>query len=196
MTKMTKMTKQFKRFTLTLLLMLVSGSTGWAQEQPAADRPESISLKVQVIISRYQGDELVSSLPYMLTVGVAAGGSSLRMGAEVPVLTITQPVAPTADNRILTPFTYRPVGTNITCTAQRLEGDRYRLRINLEESSVYGDDPTSLDAVMAPGAPVFRSFESNTNLVLRDGQSSQYTAAVDRISGESIRVDVTLTVLE
>ncbi len=191
------MTKQLKRFTLTLLLMLVSGSAGWAQEQPAADRPESVPLKVEVIISRYQGDELVTSLPYMLSVAAGpGGGSTLSMGAEVPVLTITQPVAPTADNRIVTPFTYRYVGTQISCTAQRLEGDRYQLRINIEESSVYGDDQTSLDAVMAPGAPVFRSFESNTNLVLRDGQSRQYTTATDRISGESIRVDVTLTVLE
>ncbi len=33
-------------------------------------------------------------------------------------------------------------------------------------------------------------------LVLRDGQSRQYSTATDRLSGESIRVDVTLTVLE
>jgi hypothetical protein len=32
--------------------------------------------------------------------------------------------------------------------------------------------------------------------VLRDGQSRQYLAAADRISGENIRVDVTLTVLD
>lgn len=191
------MTKQLKRFTLILLLTLVSGSAGWAQEQPAADRSEPVSLKVQVIISRYQGDELVSSLPYMLSVTAGQGfASTLRMGAEVPVLTITQPAALTADNRIVTPFTYRPVGTNITCTAQWLSGDRYRIRINIEETSVYGDDQTSTDAVMAPGAPVFRSFQSGNSLVLRAGQSSQYTAASDRISGESIRVDVTLTVLE
>ncbi len=191
------MTKQLKRFTLTLLLMLVSGSTGWAQEQPAADRPESVPLKVEVIISRYQGDELVSSLPYMLSVTAGQGlPSTLRMGAEVPVLTIAQPVAPPADNRILTPFTYRPVGTNITCTAQWLEGDRYRIRINIEETSVYGDNQTSMSGITAPGAPVFRSFQASNSLVLRAGQSRQYTAATDRISGESIRVDVTLTVLE
>jgi len=32
--------------------------------------------------------------------------------------------------------------------------------------------------------------------VLRDGQSRQYAAAADRLGGETIRVDVTLTVLE
>ena len=50
--------------------------------------------------------------------------------------------------------------------------------------------------IRAPGVPVFRSFGSSNTLVLRDGQSRQYTAAADRVTGESIRVDVALTVLD
>ena len=44
--------------------------------------------------------------------------------------------------------------------------------------------------------PAYRSFESDNTLVLRDGQSQQYISAADRISGETIRVDVTLNVLD
>ena len=84
------------------------------------------------------------------------------MGAEVPVLTVAQPTVdgqPAPGVTVVVPFTYRSVGTNITCTGQRLEGDRYQqIRINIDETSVYGDDRTSMNAVMAPGAPVFRSF--------------------------------------
>ena len=43
---------------------------------------------------------------------------------------------------------------------------------------------------------VFRSFDSDNTLVLRDGQTRQYVAAADPVSGETIRVDVTLTVLD
>ena len=53
-----------------------------------------------------------------------------------------------------------------------------------------------METFRAPGVPVFRSFESSNTLVLRDGQSRQYTAAADRVTGESIRVDVALTVLD
>ncbi len=94
------------------------------------------------------------------------------------------------------PFTYRPVGTQIDSFARGVGDDRYKVTVIIEESSVYGDDETSMETIRAPGVPVFRSFESSNTLVLRDGQPRQYTAAVDRVTGEIIRVDVALTVLD
>jgi hypothetical protein len=44
--------------------------------------------------------------------------------------------------------------------------------------------------------PVFRSFRSTNTLVLRDGQTRQFTAATDRVSGEVVRIDVTLNVVK
>ena len=176
---------------------------------PSAD--VGVDLSVEVTISRYQGDELISSLPYVLAVtshdgrrrlpmGAIPGTSSLRMDAEVPVLTMAQPGNP--DGEPLPglhggPFTYRPVGTRIDCHTRSLGDGRYAINVVIEESSVYSDDDlTSMETFRAPGVPVFRSFESSNTLVLRDGQSRQYTAAADRVTGESIRVDVALTVLD
>ena len=42
--------------------------------------------------------------------------------------------------------------------------------------------------------PVIRSFRASNNVVLRDGQTRQFTAAADRITGEVVKVDVTLRV--
>ena len=173
---------------------------------PSSD--EGVDLSVEVTISRYQGDDLVSSLPYVLAVTSSSDGrpfrpnpspSSLRMGAEVPVLTMLQPAS--LDGAPVPglhggPFTYRPVGTQIDCFASNVGDDRYRVTVIIEESSVYGADATAMETIRAPGVPVFRSFESSNTLVLRDGQSRQYTAAADRVTGESIRVDVALTVLD
>ena len=167
-----------------------------------------MDLSVEVTISRYQGDELVSSLPYVLAVtsstddrpfGPTGSPSSLRMGAEVPVLTLLQPASPdgaAGPGVHGGPFTYRPVGTQIDCFASRVGDNRYRVTVIVEESSVYGADATSMETIRAPGVPVFRSFESSNTLVLEDRQSRQYTAAADRVTGESIRVDVMLTVLD
>ena len=159
-----------------------------------------VDLSVEVTISRYQGDELISSLPYVLSLTADPSDvGSLRMGAEVPVLTMAVPQS--ADGEPVPglhggPFSYRSVGTEIDSFARSLGNDRYKVTVVIEESSVYGEDATAMETFRAPGVPVFRSFESSNTLVLRDGQSRQYTAAADRVTGESIRVDVALTVLD
>ena len=151
-----------------------------------------VDVSVEVTISRYHGDELVSSLPYVLALtSERSGGASLRIGAEVPVLTM----ASANGGVVPQSFSYRPVGTEIDAFARGLDDDRYEVTVIIAESSVYGDDAAAMEAFRAPGVPVFRSFESSNTLVLRDGQSRQYTAAADRVTGESIRVDVALTVL-
>jgi type II secretory pathway component GspD/PulD (secretin) len=157
---------------------------------PADTKPHQ-SLKVQVVLSRYQGDKKVSSLPYTLTVTTNDRPTSLRMGAQVPVGTSfsTAGGAPPVQS-----FSYRDVGTSIDCGAYALEGGKYGLRLTVEDSSVYPDDT---GATAPPtGHPSFRSFRSDQTIVLADGQSAQYTTATDKVTGEVVKVDVTLTVLK
>jgi uncharacterized protein YgiM (DUF1202 family) len=68
--------------------------------------------------------------------------------------------------------------------------------ITVNESSVV-TDPQDLKAT--PGAgdyPVFRSYQSSNTLFVREGQTTQFTAASDRVSGEVVRVEVKLTVVK
>ncbi len=200
-----------RRITLAVALVAILASGTGALAQPPLPPPApppppgtpsaeaSVDLSVEVTISRYQGGELISSLPYVLSLTSDRDQGSLRMGAEVPVLTMVQPATP--DGAPVPgleggAFSYRPVGTRIDSFARSLTDDRYRVTVIIEETSVYGEDSTAMESFRAPGVPVFRSFESSNTLVLRDGQSRQYTAAVDRVTGESIRVDVALTVLD
>jgi hypothetical protein len=44
--------------------------------------------------------------------------------------------------------------------------------------------------------PSVRKFQSTFNLLLKDGQTATHTAATDPVSGEVLRIDVTLTVLK
>lgn len=183
----------------TVLLTLVSGSGAWAQDRPA---PDVVPLHVGITISRYQGDELISSLPYMLsaTANSQFARCSLRMGADIPIATRTFVTNQAGEETPRRSFNYRSVGTNIDCEATSVGDGRYQLLVNIEESSVYGlerwalGDQATTDTVVEH--PVFRSFQSSNTMILRDGQSRQYTAAADRITGESIRIDVTLTVLQ
>jgi hypothetical protein len=162
---------------------------------PAAAPAEAprplVPLKVQIVLSRMKGDKKVSSLPYVL--GVTANDriakTSLRMGVEVPV--------PTGNGA----FSYRSVGTNIDCDAHSTAGDAFRLSVLVQDSSLQFDAQRSNETApdktgIVGNVPVFRQFNSSFQIVLRDGQTTQYTSAVDPISGEVMKIDITLTVLK
>jgi len=167
-------------------------------------------LKIQVVISRYQGERKISSLPYLLSVTGGAGSNvdrstggrgflgraNLRMGTKVPVMMLAQPspdgkAGPGAP--MASPIQYQDVGTNIDCSVWALEDGRYRLEISIDDSSVYPDEKEAPSATK--GAPSFRSFRVGDSTLLKDGGTSQFTSAVDKVSGEIVKVDVTLNVV-
>ena len=171
------MTTQLSALTLALIVGLAPTATAQAPT-PSTTTP----LKVQIVVSRYQGEKKISSLPYTLSVtaGVGRTSANIRMGAQVPV-----PAAGSVQ--------YRDVGTNIDCEAQALEDGRFRLQISVDDSSVYAEERPS---AATSGSPSFRAFRAIDSMVLRDGGTSQFTTATDKLSGEIVKIDVTLTVVK
>jgi hypothetical protein len=153
---------------------------------------ELIPLDIEVVVSRYQGDKKISSLPYFLAVnaGQRPEATKLRMGANVPV---PSTAFSTADGKPAIPlvsYNYQNVGTDIDCSARPLGDGRFVVNVGVKERSVVQPPATCNGA--ASCAPVIRNFEAENNLVLRDGQTRQFTAAADRVTGEVVKVDVTL----
>ena len=146
-----------------------------AQAQPQAPGKPAVPLKVQVVISRYEADRKVSSLPYTLAVTANERGGSIRMGSMIPV-----PNGPGSYN-------LQNVGTNIDCSVTSMEDTRFKVEVAISDTSV-------MERRGADGVPTLRSFVTNNSVVLKDGQSAQFTAAADKNTGEIVKVDVTLTV--
>ena len=176
-----------------------------AQQQPQASAPSApaaapapkpppVLLKVQIVISRHQGEKTISNQPYTLTATADGPGTNLRMGINMPVASATfAPAAASADAKPLVSYNYRDVGTNIDCNARSVEGGRYLLDISLEDSWVSAEDA----ATAVKGLPQFRSFRvSHETTILRDGQTAQLTTAADKANGETVRVDVTMNVIK
>ena len=203
-----------KLVVLAALAAIACGSTsGTAMAQAAqesssptsAKKVQNVPLELQVVIARYQGDKRVSSLPYVLSLKSGLNstfrqpgqGASLRLGSRVPIR--TQVVTPAADGKPATTsnsVNYENVGTNIDGAATALEDGRYEVTITINESSVVSD-PQDLKATPGVGDyPVFRSYQSTNTLFMKDGQTVQFTAASDRVSGEVVRVEVKLTVVK
>jgi hypothetical protein len=164
------------------------------------DLQRLVPLSVDVTVTRYQGEKKISSMPYVLAVNAnklgQAGPALLRMGAKVPVPTIAAPPENPAGpaGPMPGPVNYQDIGTNIDCSAKVVE-DGFELRMSVSDTSVYANIQDKATPTVG-NMPVFRSFQSTNTLVLRDGQSREFTAATDRVSGEVIRIAVTLKVVK
>ena len=184
------MTKNLMKLGSVVVLASALGATVLAQEVPKGP----VQLRVQVVISRYQGDKKISSLPYSVSVSSQNGRASLRMGGQVPIVT-TITVGTGAEAKQQPSVQYRDVGTNIDCMASAIDDTRFRLELTIEDSSVYTEG-TQGATLRGGDHPAFRSFRSQDSLILKDGQSAQYTTATDKLSGEVVKVDVTLTIVK
>ena len=204
------------RSTMTALIAVALGVILSAQtpappapfnpEQPAPGsappargaKAPAIPLEVQIVLSRYQGEKRVSSMPYVMAVNANGERGSLNMGAEVAIPNSTLAPSDPSKPQPIVSFNYRPIGTAIICGAiTTAEEGRFELNISVDDSSVYlKEDSVAASPAAVSNMPAFRSFKSRNTLLLRDGQTRQYTAATDRVSGETIRIDVTLKVVK
>ena len=171
-----------------------------ANKEAAAEKKPwgGTSLRVQVVITRFQGDKKLASLPYTLVVTTGDSRARTRMGVDTPV-----PVTSTADGgKQTTSIQYRTVGTNIDCTARDVGDGRYKLILGVENSSALpfekgpssGGNPPAVDA-NPTGSPLFRRFDTSLDPILRDGQTLQAIASTDPVTGEVVKIDVTLNVI-
>ncbi len=185
-----------------IVLLAAVGVSAQEKTKTAEDSKVFTPLKVQVVISEFDGEKKISSLPYILSVNAAEAPSrnvtSLRMGLRVPILLQGKEGQ----------FQYHDVGTDIDCWAQLIpEGGlpaagRFRLWLATRRSSIYSTGPEkksadwpSSDQPLA-AQPIVRQFSGSFELTLRDGQTVQSTMATDPVSGRVVKVDVTLNVVK
>jgi hypothetical protein len=198
----------------TLALLTATAAAAHAQDLPPPEKPpaatsqpreraQPVPLQVTVVLTRQQGDKKISSLPYVLGVAANSDRTTLRMSIQVPVPTTILMPQKDAVSAPQTSYQYRDVGTNIDCTARALADGLYQLTILVEDSSLHlaadprkesASTPSSNQA--STGLPSFRSFKSSFTVVLKDGQTTQYTSATDPVTGEVVKIDLTLKVLK
>jgi type II secretory pathway component GspD/PulD (secretin) len=191
--------KRASKVMTAALVLLTTVAVAAQESQPAAPQilkppsPGSVSLKVSLVFSRYQGDKKLSSVPHTLWV-TTGERTSLRLGTQVPVPTT---VLGKEGAGAIQSYNYRDVGTNIDCGANLAPDGAYRLLITLTDSSVYFPDQADAatrSTLASTGAPAFRNFNSTFTVVLKDGQTAQSTSVTDPVSGQVIKVDATLNV--
>jgi hypothetical protein len=164
-------------------------------QEPGA-KPARVPLRLQVVISKYQGEKKLSSLPYSVSFNANDTPVRMRMGAEVPI-----PTTIVKDGNSSASYTYRNLGVAIDIgRAEAAPEGAYRLDVSVSDTSLVTPSGTASGATIPSqylsGAPAFRSFSVLSTILLKDGQSSQMTTAADPTTGDVMRVDVTLTIVK
>jgi hypothetical protein len=163
----------------------------------------STGLKLQIVLSEYDGDKKISSLAYNIPVSMESGKtggrfSSIRMGLRVPVMTEDPQGKATIQNF--------DVGTNIDARADRGDDGRYLVTLKVERTSlydgtrdhngkIYGKEWGVKDT--APGnEPLVLQYKGEVGVFVRDGQPTEVTTATDPFTGRVLKVELTLNVVK
>jgi hypothetical protein len=206
---------------LCLLVATAVGNATVALAQEPAAKPgvpamlPTISVRVDVVMSRFQGEKKLSSMPFSLLANAADARDprlsgtrvSLRMGIDVPVGTATATenrTTPTNGNTgngslatgtTTTKIEYRSVGTNIDSSVNRIDETHFIVFVNVSDSSIYSADGSAKD-LKNTGPEAFRTFSTNNTATFRDGQTILFGVATDKITGETMKIEVTLNVIK
>jgi len=165
-----------------------------AQQTPKVATP----VKIDLTLTRLQGEKKLSSMPYSIMVmaddSFTDGRGSLRIGFDVPTGSQT---STTSQQGVTTSRAdYRNIGIQADVRVQKFDDTRYRVQVNLTDSGVYSADADARTLPRTVDPVAFRSFSSQGVVLLRDSQASQVIVATDKITGETLRADVTLTILK
>jgi hypothetical protein len=156
--------------------------------RPAATPASLTPIRLVVEIQRYEGEKRISNHPYTLWVTANdSQGTRLNAGQEIPIPTSV--ITPGTGNPPTRSVNYQSVGTNIQASATQADDGRYRVTLNVQDSSVIPSKDTD-------GFVTLRSLQTTNLLLLTDGQRADFLAATDKVSGEVTRISVTMTVLK
>ena len=176
--------------TVTLLTSLL-GASALAQgpPQPVAQAPTT-TVKLQVVLSRYDGDKKISSFPFTLSL-VPGQRGSLRSGAEVPVA--TAPAPGTTLGAPGTPsYNIQSVGSQVDATVNPTPDGKYKLDLTVTDRWFVAGAAGAQGGV--PNVPSFRNMNTASQAILSNGETMQFTSSSDKASNETFKIDVTLTV--
>jgi hypothetical protein len=170
-----------------------------AQDKPKADEKavHPTQLKVQIVFTEFEGEKKIKSIPYtsvFATTGQPADTMRLRIGNRVPLFT-------GKDGGVQ----YIDIGTNLDCTADRLDDGRFGLKLALERSWIQGDVPIPIDTATQFEAgtkdnhfkePIIGQYKTTEYLIARDGQTVESSVATDPLNGRQLKIELTLNVLK
>jgi hypothetical protein len=186
----------------TPFLVCAQGTKGSEAPENATTEP-STPVKLQIVLSEYDGTKKIANLSYfmpLIVAGKPSGAySTLRIGVKVPVTTGDSKTGGTQ-------IQYIDVGTNIDARVAHADDGKYQVDLKVDRSSLYvtsrdrdgkiagkewsdGEAPPTTQ-------PLVRQYRGDVGMFLREGQPSEGTVATDPLTGHVFKVEVTLNIVK
>jgi len=141
---------------------------------PAATARADAPLRAQLVLVRRRGETQVARRPYSVVFDAGKEAAEVFSGSQLSVQTVIQGGPAVA---------LKDIGAGLrVLSAQRIEDGRYRLAVRFS------------DGVLAEGkdGPRIRSFESESQLFIQEGETVTVASAVDPETGEIVDAELTL----
>ncbi len=169
-------------------------------DAPQASRPIPVQLRLQVVLARYQGDRKIGSVPYTFLLTSDKTPVTSRNGVDVPVPVFSSGTTGSSPSPAGITYQYRTVGTSIKCQAEERAEGLFLLMFEFESSSLFtrpgNNNPGGELSLPVGDQPLFRTQNFTPRLLLRDGQTQLAALSTDPMSGEVLKLDVTLNVVK
>ena len=195
----------------------LSTSSALAQGTQTAPPKLGQPVKIDVVLERYSTDnKKISSMPFVIWLMTPTTPQSnvygnLRVGVDVPVGSNVETRTTGAGTVSTTSNTanrveYRNVGTSIDCYLFGPSDDgRVRVQLTLSDTSIFDPEAQRKAALAQKGlvapaaqgvldASSFRTFSLRNELPMRDLQTIEFATATDKVTGEIVKVVVTMTI--
>jgi len=168
-------------FMVAIPLALTFASVAQAQPQAQSDK---IPVKLLVVISTFEGDKKVSSMPYTLMATANGNQVSFNSSTNMPI-----------PNGTSGGYSYTNVGTNLVCTVAT-EAGSFKVTLNFSDKTVISNKaPAAATSSTAKplDSPSFHDVSYSSAVNIKDGETKQLISAPDKVTGEILKIDVTLT---
>jgi Flp pilus assembly secretin CpaC len=151
-----------------------------AKPQESA-KPPGKRLRLQVQEIRQRGNAPATSRTSALLMHADAGLASLFVGTQVAITQIERESSTT---------TFKNAGVTVRVRTHSLPDGRYRLQLEYEDSPKRG---IAMERVPGTAAnPVLQVVKTRSGVTLGEGESVPFATAVDPVTGETVRVELTL----
>ena len=162
--------------------LLATGSVA-AAEEAASAKPPGKRLRLQFQETRQRGDVAGTSRTSSLLLHADAGSARLFVGTQ---LAITQ------NEKDATTTNFKNVGLTARVGVVALPDGRYRLDAEYEDSQKRGVTVERAPGPVTAGNPVLQVVKARSGFVLREGESVPFASATDPVTGEVVRVELSL----
>jgi len=162
------------------------GQQGQGQQgQGYAAMAGRVALKI--VVDKMEKERVTTSIPFDLMARPGRGQTTLNHGKSVAI----PQTSTTREGATQTSYSYMSIGSNLSVGNMQIADNLITFELMLDISGI---DPTANPAL--PASQNFRKVSFQSPVSVRPNEATQVSLSTDLLTGETVRVTVTATIVK